>query len=84
YNKSQVNPSELSTYEDLASSKWRDRVAIRSSNNVYNQSLVASLIANLGEEAAEEWCRGLVNNMARPPRGGDMDQIKAAASGMAD
>jgi len=84
YNKTQVDPSELSTYEDLASSKWRDRIAIRSSNNVYNQSLVASLIANLGEEATEEWCRGIVENMARPPRGGDMDQIKAAASGIAD
>lgn len=84
YNKGQVNPSELSTYEDLASTKWRNRIAIRSSNNVYNQSLVASLIASLGEEATEEWCRGIVANMARPPRGGDMDQIKAAASGMAD
>lgn len=84
YNNNQVDPSQLSTYENLASSQWRDRIAIRSSNNVYNQSLVASLIANLGEEAAEEWCRGIVENMARPPQGGDTDQIKAAASGMAD
>jgi iron(III) transport system substrate-binding protein len=84
YNNTQVDPSELSTYEDLATEKWRDRLVIRSSNNVYNQSLVASLIAHLGEKEAEEWCRGIVKNMARPPRGGDMDQIKAAASGMAD
>ncbi len=84
YNNRQIDPSQLSTYEDLASPKWRDRVVVRSSNNVYNQSLVASLIANLGEEATEKWCRGIVNNMARPPQGGDMDQIKAVASGLAD
>jgi len=84
YNNTQVDPSQLSTYEDLATEQWRDRLAIRSSNNVYNQSLVASLIAHLGEKEAEQWCRGIVKNMARPPRGGDMDQIKAAASGMAD
>ncbi|MFP4254541.1 MAG: Fe(3+) ABC transporter substrate-binding protein [Halothece sp.] len=84
YNNQQVDPSELSTYEDLATEKWRDRAVVRSSNNVYNQSLVASLIANMGEEAAEKWCRGIVKNMVRPPQGGDMDQIKAVAAGLAD
>ena len=84
YNNTQVDPSELSTYEDLAREKWRDRAVVRSSNNVYNQSLVASLIANIGEEATEKWCRGMVNNMVRPPQGGDMDQIKAVAAGLAD
>jgi len=84
YNKNAVSPSQLSTYEDLATPKWKGKLAVRSSNNVYNQSLVASLIEHLGESATEEWCRGIVANMAAPPRGGDMDQIKMAASGRAE
>ncbi|ERN41079.1 ABC-type Fe3+ transport system, periplasmic component [Rubidibacter lacunae KORDI 51-2] len=78
-----VDPSQLSTYEDLAAPQWQGRLAVRSSGNVYNQSLVASLVEHLGESATEDWCRGIVANMAFPPRGGDMDQIKAAASGRA-
>ena len=84
YNQNRVNEDELSTYEALANQEWQDRLAVRSSNNVYNQSLVASLIEHLGKSETQEWCRGLVENFARPPRGGDMAQIKAAASGMAD
>lgn len=68
YNKSKVNPSQLSTYEDLANSKWRKKIAIRSSSNIYNQSLVAWLIAINGQQKTEEWCRGIVANMARPPK----------------
>ncbi|WP_324281674.1 Fe(3+) ABC transporter substrate-binding protein [Cyanobacterium aponinum UTEX 3221] len=84
YNKSKVNPSQLSTYEDLANSKWRKKIAIRSSSNIYNQSLVAWLIAINGQQKTEEWCRGIVANMARPPQGGDRDQIEAVAAGIAD
>ncbi|MEO1620917.1 MAG: Fe(3+) ABC transporter substrate-binding protein [Cyanobacteria bacterium J06632_3] len=84
YNKDEVEPSDLSTYEDLASSKWRGKVLIRSSGNIYNQSLVASMIANDGVEATEEWARGLVRNFARPPEGNDRAQIEGAAAGVGD
>ncbi len=84
YNKDTVDPSELSTYEDLADPKWRGRILIRSSTNVYNQSLVGSMIAAHGAEETEEWARGLVANLARDPEGGDTDQIKAAAAGLGD
>ena len=84
YVKGKVDPSELSTYEDLADPRWKGRICIRSSDNIYNQSLVASLIAADGAEATERWAEGLVANMARPPRGGDRDQIKAAAAGQCD
>jgi iron(III) transport system substrate-binding protein len=84
YVKGKVDPSELSTYEDLASEKWKGRICIRSSSNIYNQSLVASMIANDGEQQTEAWASGLVANFARPPKGGDRDQIKAAAAGQCD
>ena len=84
YNVDAVDPAELSTYEDLANERWNDRICIRSSSNVYNQSLVASLIAANGVEATEEWARGLVANMARRPQGGDTDQILAVAAGECD
>ena len=84
YAKDRVNPSELSTYEALADDKWRNRICIRSSNNIYNQSLVASMIAHRGADATEEWAKGLVKNMARKPAGGDRDQIKAVAAGQCD
>lgn len=84
YVKDRIRPEELSTYEDLADPKWRGRICIRSSDNIYNQSLVASMIASDGEPATEEWARGFVANFARPPRGGDRDQIKAAAAGLCD
>jgi iron(III) transport system substrate-binding protein len=74
----------LSTYEALAEPAWKKRICIRSSSNIYNQSLVASMIASDGSEATEAWARGLVENFARPPRGGDRDQIKAAAAGLCD
>ncbi len=84
YNKDRIKPSELSTYEDLADPKWRGKIAIRSSGNIYNQSLVAGLIEVHGEEATEQWCRDLVANFARPPEGNDRAQIEAAAAGIAD
>ncbi len=84
YVRDKVQPAELSSYEDLADPKWKGRICIRSSDNVYNQSLVASLIANQGAEATEAWAKGLVGNLARPPKGGDRDQILAAAAGQCD
>jgi len=84
YAKDRIKPSELSSYEDLASDKWKKRICIRGSGNIYNQSLVASMIAARGNEAAQNWTNGLVKNMARPPKGGDRDQIKAAAAGQCD
>ena len=71
-------------YESLADEKWRGRICIRSSSNVYNQSLVASMIHADGEEATYDWARALVSNFARPPVGGDRDQILAAAAGLCD
>jgi iron(III) transport system substrate-binding protein len=84
YVKGKVNPAELSTYEALAEPKWRKRVCVRSSDNVYNQSMVGAMIATRGEAATETWARGLVANFARKPQGGDRDQIKAAVAGQCD
>ena len=79
-----VAADELSTYEVLAGPQWADRILVRSSGNVYNQSLIASMIAAHGTAATEAWARGLVANMARPPRGGDIDQIRGVAAGEGD
>jgi iron(III) transport system substrate-binding protein len=84
YNKATVKPSELSTYEDLADPKWKGRLLIRSSTNVYNQSLAGSILAAHGEKKTEEWARGIVANLARRPQGGDSDQILAVAAGEGD
>ena len=84
YSIERVSSEELSTYEDLADPKWRGRVLVRSSENIYNQSLLASIIAVHGEDAAAAWAEGVVQNMARPPQGGDRDQVKDVAAGVGD
>ena len=84
YAKDRVKPEELSSYEDLADPKWKKRICIRGSGNIYNQSLVASMIAGNGKDATQKWAEGLVANFARAPKGGDRDQIKAAAAGQCD
>lgn len=84
YNTEKVNPEDLSSYEDLADPKWKGGVCVRSSNNIYNQSLMASIIESVGEDAAEEWAKGLVANFARDPQGGDTDQVRAVAAGVCD
>lgn len=81
YDKTRIKPGEITRYEDLADPKWRGQVCIRSSSNIYNLSLLGSIIAAEGEEAAEAWARGVVANFARPPQGGDTDQIRAVAAG---
>ena len=86
YNPTSVDENEISDldYEDLANPEWKNRVVIRSSSNMYNQSLVASLISNLGESQTESWAKGLINNFARKPQGNDRSQIIAVANGEAD
>ena len=84
YHTDRVSPEDLSTYEDLTAPEWKGRIVVRSSSNIYNQSLMASLIAANGEEAAGRWAEELVANMARKPQGNDRDQVKAVAAGEAD
>jgi iron(III) transport system substrate-binding protein len=81
YNKEKVKPSQLSTYEDLTKPQWKGKVLIRSSENIYNQSLLAAMIHHEGAEKAKQWAAGIVKNMAREPKGGDKDQILALAAG---
>lgn len=84
YAKDRVKPEELSTYSDLTDEKWKGRVLVRQSNNIYNQSLLASMIANNGAEEAKAWAEGLVANMARDPKGNDRDQMKEIVKGTGD
>ncbi len=84
YSKDRVKPEELSTYEDLVNKKWKGKILVRSSSNIYNQSLMASIIANDGEETARKWAEGMVANMARAPKGSDRDQVKAVVAGEGD
>ena len=84
YSKDRVDVNDLSTYEDLANEKWKNRLLIRSSSNSYNQALMSSLIANIGSDIAEEWSAKIVSNLAREPKGNDRDQVKAIASGQGD
>jgi iron(III) transport system substrate-binding protein len=84
YDMSRVNPDELSSYEELTSEKWEGRVLVRSSQNHYNQTLMASIVAAHGHDGALDWAKGIVNNMAQSPRGNDRDQVKAIAAGAGD
>ncbi|WP_417491446.1 extracellular solute-binding protein [Maricaulis sp.] len=84
YSNTRVQPGEIQTYEDLADPRWHGRICVRESGNAYNQSLLASIIARSGEEAAEAWAQGIVDNMARPPQGGDITQIQGIAAGACD
>ena len=84
YSNERVKQSELSTYEDLANEKWKGRLLVRSSSNAYNQALMSSLYANLGEEMVTDWSAKVVNNFARDPKGNDRDQVKAIAAGQGD
>ena len=86
YAPERVSGAELSglTYESLADPKWKGRLVIRKSSNIYNKSLVASLVKNNGKKATAEWAKGVVANMARTPEGNDRAQIMAVAAGEAD
>ena len=84
YSNDRVQKSELSTYEDLANVKWKNRILVRSSSNAYNQALMSSLVANLGNDMTSNWSEGIVKNFARDPKGNDRDQVKAIAAGQGD
>jgi len=86
YSKDRVKNNEIENlnYEDLSNLKWKNRIAIRQSNSIYNQSLVASLISNNGIEKTKKWTEGFVKNFSRTPKGNDRAQILAVASGEAD
>lgn len=84
YNKNKITPDMLSTYEDLADPKWKGKISIRSSKNIYNQSLLASLISHNGKDASYKWAKGIVDNFSRVPRGNDKDQAKAIVAGIGD
>ena len=80
YSNERVSESDLSTYEDLANSKWKNRILVRSSSNAYNQALMSSLVANLGSENTEKWSSAVVSNFARDPKGSDRDQGQSNCS----
>ncbi|MGH8500888.1 MAG: Fe(3+) ABC transporter substrate-binding protein [Gammaproteobacteria bacterium] len=84
YARGRVDRAQLSTYEALADKRWHKEICIRTSSNIYNQSLVASMIASLGEKRTGRWARRFVNNFARKPTDGDRDQIEAVAAGVCD
>lgn len=84
YALDRVDPKEITDYIGLADEKWQGRICVRSSDNIYNQSMVAALIEHHGEETIEDWAKKLVANFARKPVGGDRDQIHAVASGQCD
>lgn len=84
-NKDSVgNLDLLKTYNGITSDQFKGEVLVRTSENLYNQSLLAAMIAHDGEEAALEWAQGVVYNMARKPKGNDTDQLKAVAAGVGD
>ena len=84
YAKDRVKPDQLSTYEALAEPPWKGKVLVRSAQNIYNQSLMASMIIAHGGDGAQAWAEGLVRNFARTPKGNDRDQVKAIAGGVGD
>lgn len=81
YNKASVKREDVSTYESLADPKNKGKVCTRSGSHPYMLSMIGSMIERNGEQATEKWAQGVVTNFARPPMGGDTDQIKGVASG---
>lgn len=81
YNKLTVQREDVDTYEKLADPKNKGRICLRSGSHPYNLSLFGSMVEHIGAQRTEAWLKGVVANMARPPKGGDTDQIRAAASG---
>lgn len=82
YDRNKVKPGELRTYHDLLSPRFKGQVLVRPGDNVYNQSLVAGMIAHWGADSARRWCEGVVANLARPPKGSDTDQLLAIGEGL--
>lgn len=84
YSSERVKPEQLSTYAELADPRWKGKLCLRTSKKVYNQSLVAMMIARLGEQKTEQVVRGWVANLAAPPFSDDTSLIKAIAAGQCD
>lgn len=84
YNPSKVNEKDLGDYFSITTPEFKGRVVTRTSTHAYNKSLLASIIAHYGEEKALQFATNLANNLARDPKGGDKDQVRAVASGEAD
>ena len=84
WDTERMNAPEIRTYADLASPDLKGRVLIRSSSNIYNISLLASIVENNGRDNAKQWAQGVVTNMARDPQGNDRDQMKALIAGLGD
>lgn len=84
YDPARVRPEEVDTYEEIASPRFRGRLCVRSADNAYNLSLVGALIEAWGPERTAEWARGIAANLARPPEGGDRDQIRAVGAGVCE
>ncbi len=82
YDKNKVKPEELLTYNDICSPRFKGQILVRPSEHVYNQSLVAAMIAHWGADSAQKWCEGIVANMAREPKGSDTDQLLAIGEGL--
>ncbi|MEK9802309.1 MAG: extracellular solute-binding protein [Curvibacter sp.] len=81
YDKIKVKREDVDTYEELGDPKNKGRLCIRSGSHPYNLSLFGSVLEHLGEAKTEVWLKGMVDNMARAPKGGDTDQIRAVAAG---
>ena len=84
YNKSRIRPGEITSYEDLADPRFKGRICTRSASHVYNLSLMGSIIGALGEQKAEAWAKGVADNLARAPKGGDTDQLRSVGAGECD
>ncbi|MGD8809602.1 MAG: extracellular solute-binding protein [Gammaproteobacteria bacterium] len=83
-SKDRVPEGTIKNYEDLADPKFKGKICTRAGSHVYNRALLASMVAAHGEEAAEEWAKGLVANLARKPQGNDRAQVKAVKEGVCD
>jgi iron(III) transport system substrate-binding protein len=84
YDSTKVRPEEVDTYEELASPRFRGKLCVRSADSVYNLSLVGALLEAWGPQKTRQWVEGVVANMARPPEGGDRDQIRAVGAGVCE
>jgi len=81
YDPARVNAADVATYEQLADPKLKGKVCTRSGSHPYNLSLFATVVERMGDAKGEAWLKGIVDNMARAPKGGDTDQVRAVASG---
>jgi iron(III) transport system substrate-binding protein len=81
YNSEKGKPAELNNYEDLADPRFKGKLCMRSSSNIYNISLMSALVDHLGEEKAEQWAKGVVANIRTRPKGNDTSNIRSVASG---